>query len=202
MKRRSISIVPLFALATLYLQGSTDALLQHRKFKASSEPNVLTGRYIVEFAEQNAASPFAKSLSDTFDKDVKIHEQFTHDLFAGLSFNLDDPNPSAVTASSYDDKLQSLFDHDHVTAVYPVHAIQRPELTATQVREDNSIAAAIAPHHLTQVDRVHKELKNTGKGIVVGIIDSGVDYYHPALGGGFGKGYKVCVCVYVYDHVC
>ncbi|KAI9596751.1 peptidase S8/S53 domain-containing protein [Syncephalis fuscata] len=37
-----------------------------------------------------------------------------------------------------------------------------------------------------------------GKGINIGIIDSGVDYTHPALGGGFGPGYKVR---YGYDFV-
>ena len=31
----------------------------------------------------------------------------------------------------------------------------------------------------------------TGAGIVVAVIDTGVDYTHPALGGGFGVGYKV-----------
>ncbi|MEM7037601.1 MAG: S8 family serine peptidase, partial [Bacteroidota bacterium] len=31
----------------------------------------------------------------------------------------------------------------------------------------------------------------TGNGIRVGIIDTGVDYNHPALGGGFGTGFKV-----------
>jgi hypothetical protein len=30
-----------------------------------------------------------------------------------------------------------------------------------------------------------------GKGIKIAIIDSGVDYYHPALGGGFGPGNKI-----------
>ncbi|KAG0189620.1 hypothetical protein DFQ28_003159 [Apophysomyces sp. BC1034] len=44
---------------------------------------------------------------------------------------------------------------------------------------------------MTQVDRVHQELGLTGKGVIVGIIDTGVDYNHPALGGGFGPGYKV-----------
>ncbi|KAI7848222.1 peptidase S8/S53 domain-containing protein [Circinella umbellata] len=42
-----------------------------------------------------------------------------------------------------------------------------------------------------QVDRVHNELKNTGRDIIIGVIDSGVDYMHPALGGGFGPGYKI-----------
>ena len=33
--------------------------------------------------------------------------------------------------------------------------------------------------------------QGTGKGVVVAVIDSGVDFHHPALGGGFGPGYKV-----------
>ena len=34
-------------------------------------------------------------------------------------------------------------------------------------------------------------LGTRGEGMRIGIIDSGVDYMHPALGGGFGAGYKV-----------
>ena len=40
-------------------------------------------------------------------------------------------------------------------------------------------------------DRVWQELGVQGEGIRVGIIDSGIDYMHPALGGGFGPGFKV-----------
>ncbi|CAF3933766.1 unnamed protein product, partial [Rotaria sp. Silwood1] len=50
---------------------------------------------------------------------------------------------------------------------------------------------SISAHKLTGVDRVHKELKNFGKGVRIAIIDNGIDYYHPALGGCFGPDCKV-----------
>ncbi|KAI9326531.1 peptidase S8/S53 domain-containing protein [Obelidium mucronatum] len=46
-------------------------------------------------------------------------------------------------------------------------------------------------HSITGVNDARKYLKVTGKGINVAVIDSGVYYLHPALGGGFGPGFKV-----------
>ncbi|KAI8865773.1 hypothetical protein GQ42DRAFT_129082, partial [Ramicandelaber brevisporus] len=46
-------------------------------------------------------------------------------------------------------------------------------------------------HNLTGVNTVHTELGFTGKGIKVGIIDTGVDYTHPGLGGCFGPSCRV-----------
>lgn len=43
---------------------------------------------------------------------------------------------------------------------------------------------------MTNVDLLHAS-NLTGKGIRVAIVDGGVDYFHPALGGGFGPDHTV-----------
>lgn len=45
-------------------------------------------------------------------------------------------------------------------------------------------------HAMTGVDKLHAK-GLTGKGTFVAILDTGVDYKHPDLGGGFGPGFKV-----------
>lgn len=42
-----------------------------------------------------------------------------------------------------------------------------------------------------QADSVWQKYGNQGDSITIGIIDTGIDYLHPALGGGFGPGFKV-----------
>ena len=42
-----------------------------------------------------------------------------------------------------------------------------------------------------RADRVQNELGLTGEGILVGIVDTGIDYMHPALGEGFGPSFRV-----------
>jgi subtilisin family serine protease len=44
---------------------------------------------------------------------------------------------------------------------------------------------------LIQADSVWSQFGTQGDSIVVGILDTGIDYTHPALGGGFGTGFKV-----------
>ncbi|KAJ3076949.1 hypothetical protein HDU98_010224 [Podochytrium sp. JEL0797] len=55
-----------------------------------------------------------------------------------------------------------------------------------------------AIHQMAGVDKARYQLGLSGKGIKVGIIDTGVYYLHPALGGGFGPGFKVA---YGHDFV-
>lgn len=46
-------------------------------------------------------------------------------------------------------------------------------------------------HHLTGLDRAFAEYGLTGQGQTVAIIDTGIAYDHPALGGGLGGGHRV-----------
>lgn len=80
-----------------------------------------------------------------------------------------------------------------VKAVYPVINIEAP--TRPEAGSVGDVAAAIA---LTGVDIARSELGLTGDGIKVGVIDTGIDYDHPDLGGAFGPGFKVA---YGYDFV-
>ncbi|KAF9050468.1 peptidase [Panaeolus papilionaceus] len=81
-----------------------------------------------------------------------------------------------------------------VKAIRPVMRVERPSpvqshtVTGTddpQVPQDTQ-----STHKMTGVDKLHAQ-GIFGKGIKIGIIDTGIDYTHPALGGAFGPGHKI-----------
>jgi len=72
-----------------------------------------------------------------------------------------------------------------VKAVYPVVSFAIPQETFT---EDPELATALA---MTGADIAQNELGYTGEGVRVAIMDTGVDYNHPDLGGCFGAGCRV-----------
>lgn len=105
---------------------------------------------------------------------LQYHERYAYDnLWNGLSVEL--------KAGQYS-QLASL---PGVKAIYPVVKMEIPPvLTAEQPELYSALA-------MTGADMVQSELGYTGKGIKVGVIDTGIDYTHPDLGGGFGTGYRV-----------
>lgn len=79
--------------------------------------------------------------------------------------------------------------------------IEATEEVAAEVRALSGVRAVTADLRVTtqldesvhQVrgDQVRSRFGVTGQGVRVGIVDTGIDYEHPALGGGFGPGHRV-----------
>ncbi|KAI0049851.1 subtilisin-like protease [Auriscalpium vulgare] len=81
-----------------------------------------------------------------------------------------------------------------VVAIRPVIKVPAPDPVKVHVISGSSDPEipkdTQSTHVLTGVDKLHAEGR-FGAGIKIGIIDTGVDYTHPSLGGGFGSGFKV-----------
>jgi minor extracellular serine protease Vpr len=78
-----------------------------------------------------------------------------------------------------------------VKAVFPV-------LTATLGPMEPASPELIHALVMTGADVAQNDLGLTGSGVKVAVMDSGIDYDHPDLGGGFGAGFRV---VTGYDFV-
>ncbi|KAG0057096.1 hypothetical protein BGZ83_001530 [Gryganskiella cystojenkinii] len=114
-------------------------------------------------------------------KTVVIRQEFNM-LFAGISVLVGSPI-----------ELKVLMNLEGVASVAPITIVSPPE--KVNPTRNALVTSAL---NMTGVTRAHAELELTGKGIKVGIIDTGVDFTHPALGGKFGPGYKVA---YGWDFV-
>lgn len=197
--------------ATLMLSTSSVVSAKQHIDLPEGGARYIPGRYVVEFSGTDVKNDVTK-LFDSIKKDFKdaklsLADSYAHELFYGASIQVDslgEYTSSGISAMSEDsnglgDIVESIISQAHVSGVYPVRVIPRPNLVPMVASGgDGTDYSQLIPHAMTQVDKVHKELKNTGKGIVVGVIDSGVDYRHPALGGGFGPGHKIA---YGYDLV-
>ncbi|KAH9882689.1 hypothetical protein J1614_000925 [Plenodomus biglobosus] len=179
----------------------SNAIVQREANNTTSTGGILPGAYIVEFANDNETpETFYASLAAS-GVNVEPRRNLSFRLFKGVSFQL----KSSSSNSSGWDFLRQMKAQPQVENIWPARITTRPisagSIAApgqgTHVKRQTTPDHNFSPHIMTQVDKLHAE-GVTGKGFRVSIIDSGIDYTHPALGGCFGPG---CLVEAGYDFV-
>ncbi|CAK7224769.1 hypothetical protein SCUCBS95973_005629 [Sporothrix curviconia] len=135
-------------------------------------------RFIIEFADAANHQDLVTAL-DARDG-TRVLKTFTSDVFSGVSVE---------STSDNIDTLRSLVSAG-VSRVWSAKRISLGHTAPTQSFSGDAAASNYSVHSWTGVDKVHAA-GYYGKGAVVAIVDTGTQYTHPALGGGFGPGFKV-----------
>ncbi|KAI5863322.1 subtilisin-like protein [Durotheca rogersii] len=156
------------------------------KASVKPEPKHLAGSYIVEFEDSQSSAEFFNHLGSKAETRMNLN----YKLFKGASIQFRD----LKTAEEEVGKLDSLRS---VKQIWPnrVYTLPKDEVVWTgRIGGEDFVKNVkrqlgndtFTPHVMTQVDKLQAK-GFTGKGVKIAIIDSGVDYTHPALGGCFGR---------------
>lgn len=110
--------------------------------------------------------------------DVQVVKTFHSELFSG------------AYVESESQGVDSLLALPDVARVWQNRVVELDPFNVSKSFADDAASAEYSTHHTTGVHRLH-ERGFFGEGVKVGVVDSGIQYTHPALGGGFGEGFKV-----------
>ncbi|CAF1413442.1 unnamed protein product, partial [Adineta steineri] len=151
---------------------------------------LLKNTYIVEFpADVDVKNHFVrvttslKASNQIVESEIVLRHVISSSIFNGASFS-----------TTTNDSIEAAQLIENAINIHPVYLVPGPRLFQNTFSSDRSINTSqylINAFDLTGVNQVHSQFQNTGKGVRVAVIDTGVDYAHPALGGCFGTGCKV-----------
>ncbi|RPD78695.1 subtilisin-like protease [Lentinus tigrinus ALCF2SS1-7] len=154
--------------------------------------NTLPNKFIVEV--DNASDIPGKRAFDTRSAHEVVYDSLRkRDLGFQVEKEFNSPGLFLGSVLTLDDAAKVL-DIPGVKAIRPVTLIPAPKPVKLHVvtgPDDPQVPPDTeSTHILTGVDKLHAQ-GIFGKGIKIGIIDTGIDYTNPFLGGAFGPGNKV-----------
>ncbi|OTB00305.1 hypothetical protein M426DRAFT_267912 [Hypoxylon sp. CI-4A] len=180
---------------------------------ALKDPKLVDGAYIVELVDNvGQGTIYPKGLDQHAEFHVQAsklpfgytvaHEYRSSGTYVGLSIRVtgqDDPEdisaqlngiPGVVSVSPVYEMYLSdpAFPDGSTTMSDPLLSYASPPPMPTVLPKPGGDLASTL--EMAGVEKLH-QLGIKGKGAKVGIIDTGVDYRHPALGGGFGPEFKI-----------
>jgi hypothetical protein len=161
--------------------------------------------YIVQLSAETESSLNGRSIDhiSRFHKraaslEYTVRHEFTNsDVFLGLSVQV-------TGDTTYEESLAKLQIISGVVSVSRVYKINLATAPVDAPPLDPLLSYSAPPPlplvtgtgnlgsalQMGGVDKLH-QAGILGKGIKIGVVDTGVDYRHPALGGGFGPGFKI-----------
>lgn len=159
-------------VAGLSLVGSGSAL--HRRqdgpIEGADGTEAVKNRYIFEFDQAVDTDATTEKLGEQLHGST-VRKTFDSDVFKGASLDtLDDV-----------DVLEALGQLEGVINIWPAHRVQLSQPKRVDLPEPSEVGAGdYNVHHMTGVDKLHAA-GVLGKGAVIAIVDSGIDYTHPAV---------------------
>ncbi|KAJ6625831.1 subtilisin-like protease [Mycena sp. CBHHK59/15] len=181
------------AALSLALLGATSAWATVSLSNVQRVTNLATvsNKFIVEVAspsdipsKRSSGTPHERLYQSLRERKIgfDVHKEFdSPGLFVGVSLTLTDVQD-----------VVNILKTDGVVAIRPVRTFARPKPVESKHVSpgDSGLPDSESTHVTTGVDKLHAQ-GITGRGVKIGILDTGVDYTHPFLGGGFGKGFKI-----------
>ncbi|KAL0933866.1 subtilase [Colletotrichum truncatum] len=170
---RISATISAFALA-LHLGGAA-ALGVRQEAGTEKEAGVFVAKsFIIEYAPGSSARRRRQNVAST--DGIKIVKEFSSEIFSGASIETETFN------------LDTLLKLPDVVNVWPNEEIKLAPLEPKAAGPSDG--PEYTTHNATGVTKLHAQ-GIFGKGVKVGVVDTGIWYKHPALGGGFGPGFKV-----------
>ncbi|KAK2598046.1 hypothetical protein QQS21_005823 [Conoideocrella luteorostrata] len=147
----------------------------------------IPGAYIFEMKDGYDTETILETLAD----EVTVRMVFNFKLFKGVSVQFHD-------TSNMDERINDIKKMSNVNQSWPIGLLHAPKYKVQVVPAPNishtlsprwfwPINSINRPHITTQVSKLHSN-GITGKDVKIAVVDSGIDYKHPALGECFGKG--------------